>query len=63
MFAAVAATHAEHLRALASLFFWLLLNSSGAKSAEHSEHRMAARRSITVLRSWRLRHKGWVASL
>ena len=36
------ATHAEHLRTLAALFFWLLLNWFGAKSARHPEHRIAA---------------------
>jgi len=38
---AAAATHAEHLRALAVLFFWLLVNWSGANSARQTEHRMA----------------------
>mgnify|MGYP002809091891 CR=1 FL=1 len=37
----VAAAHAEHLRALAALFFWLLLKWSGALSAAHFAHRMA----------------------
>ena len=57
------ATQAEHLRALADLFLWLLLNRSGAKSATHAEHRMAARRSIEVARPWWLRQKGAFACL
>ena len=52
---AAAATHAKHLRALAVLFFWLLLNWSGANSAWQTEHRMAARTA-------RLRQNRWVHS-
>ena len=53
---AAAATHAKHLRALAVLFFWLLLNWSGANSAWQTEHRMAARMA-------RLRQNRWSTRL
>ena len=33
--------HAEHLRALAGLFFWLLENWPGGLSVSHAAHRMA----------------------
>jgi hypothetical protein len=48
------ATHTEHLRVLADLFFWLLLNWPGANSAKHPEHRMAARVTPDRLQGSRL---------
>ena len=37
-----AATHAEHFRALAGFFFWVLVNEPGGLSVLHAVHRMAS---------------------